>query len=80
VISASEAEGLGPVIKAGNPKIDGRLECWDVYNEIIRALGSREDDCQPRLIPDDDWTNLSFLSEEEPGKWKEEAQRVAFGW
>jgi hypothetical protein len=67
------------VINAGNPTIDGRAEFWDTHNKIFDVLNTWDDDCLPVLIPDDDWSNPSFISEKELVLWKDEAQLVAFG-
>jgi hypothetical protein len=65
VFCPSEAERLNPVISVENPKIDGRPEFWDADNKIFDALRLWDDDRQPVLIHDDDWTNLSFIPETE---------------
>jgi hypothetical protein len=77
--SLSGTQGPRPVIGGGNPKMDGRPEFWDMYNQVFIAHSLWDDDWQPVLIADDDYANLSFFSMEELGDWKEEAQVVALG-
>jgi hypothetical protein len=69
VIYPAEAVGLSRVLSAQDVRVDHREVLRETYQQIFDGICSWDDQCQPRLLPDD-----------EAGEISVEMKRNTFTW